>query len=467
MAWLARESSNLLAAAKTALLEGQPAQAGALARAVQPHMVLNGLWGSWGRVADLAEQAAQASGDSALRAWALHERGTSAGLRGDLPAASADLAEARRLRVELGDQAGANATLHNMEYLGLLPPPPPAPPRRGWLASGWGKLLLLVLALLLLGGAGAAVAGGWLAMPTPVPPTPIVVADTPTLAPPPTEPAAPTELPTATTAPTEPPPATPTETPTATATPTPRVALVVAAGDELREILPGASEAYRKLAPEVDLRLELHPQIVALIRQQQIVADVLVGNADVMRIAFATGLVAEGQLQALGCDPVLFIAPTTSAAQPALATDYVKAMLEQFKKLCPKQPTDTGGPKIERVSDSGAIVYGCGPSIVSIAARISDPNATVILLYLIASDVPPRDPADDPARRVHLEGKDVRLEPDGRGGFTAKFDIGPEAQQVLGGKPGKLVYFISATDQVGNSSTSETFEIALAACVIL
>ncbi|HEX9373599.1 MAG TPA: PKD domain-containing protein, partial [Roseiflexaceae bacterium] len=159
MAWLGREWINLLSAARESLLAGNPAQAGALIRAVQPHLVLQGLWGTWGRLIDLAEQSS--AGDAALRAWALHERGTRAGLLGDLAAAATHLAEARRLRLELGDQTGADATLHNMEYLGVLPPPPgpaPASERAIRLLAGWHFALLLALGLMAVVGVGAAVA---------------------------------------------------------------------------------------------------------------------------------------------------------------------------------------------------------------------------------------------------------------------------------------------------------------------
>lgn len=125
LAWFTRESSNILAAIKTLLASGQPAEAGALAQATQPALVLHGLWGSWGTVIDSASQAARTTGNTALRAWALHERGTRAGLYGDLQTATMDLGEARRLRGRLGDQQGAATSAHNMRQLGLLPPTPP------------------------------------------------------------------------------------------------------------------------------------------------------------------------------------------------------------------------------------------------------------------------------------------------------------------------------------------------------
>jgi len=160
MAWLGQEWMNLLSAARTALLEGQASTAGLLARTVQPYVVLNGLWGSWQRVIDLAEQAATASGDAALRAWTLHERGTRAGMLGDLTSADADLREAHRLRQELGDQAGADATLHNMAYLGLLPPGGTDTSQEPTSKQFWSLPIPIVVlvALLLAGGLAGALA---------------------------------------------------------------------------------------------------------------------------------------------------------------------------------------------------------------------------------------------------------------------------------------------------------------------
>jgi CHAT domain len=146
LGWLAAEFSNLTAAIETSLAGGEAAQAGLLARALQPLTVLRGYWGSWSRVIDWAEQAARASDDRALEAWALHERGTRAGLLGDGALAAASLDRARWRREALGDQAGAAASAYNLACLGLLPPTAAAP-RRLPTALTRG---LLVVALLLV-----------------------------------------------------------------------------------------------------------------------------------------------------------------------------------------------------------------------------------------------------------------------------------------------------------------------------
>jgi photosystem II stability/assembly factor-like uncharacterized protein len=119
--WLLREQDNLLQAINTLLDQGHAAQAGQLAQVLQPAVVLDGRWSTWGRLADRAAEAARATGDRALEAWALHEQGTRAGALGDAAGAARSLSAARELRLELGDTAGAEASLHNMRYLGLAP----------------------------------------------------------------------------------------------------------------------------------------------------------------------------------------------------------------------------------------------------------------------------------------------------------------------------------------------------------
>jgi hypothetical protein len=154
LAWLEAEFGNLTAAIKIALAAGHPAQAGALAQALHPLLVLRGFWGGWGQLIDWAEQAAQAGADRVLQAWALHERGTRAGLLGDSASAAMNLGQARQLRESLGDQAGAAASEHNLAYLNTLPQSEYAPAdpssggRRLRAALKYGLAALLLLAII-------------------------------------------------------------------------------------------------------------------------------------------------------------------------------------------------------------------------------------------------------------------------------------------------------------------------------
>lgn len=382
MAWLEHTWGNLMAAARTSLLEGHAAQAGVLLRAVQPHMVLNGLWGGWGELIELAEQAAQSSGDQALRAWALHEQGTRAGLLGDLSAAATQLNQARRLRQELGDQAGADATLHNLGYLGLLPPPPPPdpspdpppPPPRLPRALIWGIVLALLIGMGgIVGLANAGIitwpGGGAVILPTGTPtPTsvPIRPSDTSTPQPPASATATGTSAPTATSIPsstptptdtsTPTPTGTSTPTPTDTSTPTPtRIPLLVVATDNLSTTLEQLSEAYQRDTPEVDLRFTFYT-LDELLKPPfpNPQADVLVGNAGVMRVAIANEVIDSTDLTQLTCPAgppnallrqvsITYAAPLKSTSQRELALAYIAALLKQLQQRCPT-PTPTSTP---------------------------------------------------------------------------------------------------------------------------
>ncbi len=122
IAWLTREQQNLLASMRTLLAEGQVTQAGTLARIIQPGFVLSGNWSSWNQLINLTDQAATTSADQSLNGWVLHERGTHAGLTGDMQSAKTNLREAIRVRKKLGDRVGADVSLHNLHYFGLTPP---------------------------------------------------------------------------------------------------------------------------------------------------------------------------------------------------------------------------------------------------------------------------------------------------------------------------------------------------------
>jgi hypothetical protein len=146
---------------------------------VQPHVVLKGWWETWAKVIILADHSAQQTGDPAMQAWVLHERGTRAGLVGDLATAQADLSQAYERRLRLGDQGGAAATLRNMEHLGLLPPPPPPGEPRRPAAGPAPRLLLLALPLIIAAALVLSVASGAITAGSPDA-TPVAVENRPT-----------------------------------------------------------------------------------------------------------------------------------------------------------------------------------------------------------------------------------------------------------------------------------------------
>ena len=122
--WLEAERNNLMDGIETLLARGQTVEAGKLVRTLHPLIVLRGLWGSWGQLIDWAGQVAVETGDNALRAWALHERGTRAGLLGNRAAAQTSLTQALQVRRNLRDQEGMAASQHNLAFLDLLPQAP-------------------------------------------------------------------------------------------------------------------------------------------------------------------------------------------------------------------------------------------------------------------------------------------------------------------------------------------------------
>jgi Abnormal spindle-like microcephaly-assoc'd, ASPM-SPD-2-Hydin len=122
-----------------------------LGRAVEGPLLLTGRWGAWSQVANRELIAARRLGDRAAEAWSLHQLGTRALCVGEHGAARSQLAQALRIREDLGDHAGAAASRHNLD---LLPTPPgrrggeevAAPPAAApvatlpWLVGGTGLL---------------------------------------------------------------------------------------------------------------------------------------------------------------------------------------------------------------------------------------------------------------------------------------------------------------------------------------
>ena len=87
----------------------------AAARRLQEDVALAGRWGAWRSLLLDAVDHAETTGDTAGRAWALHQLGSRALCLGDRLAARACLAEARDLRWRTGDRAGAAVTQHNLD----------------------------------------------------------------------------------------------------------------------------------------------------------------------------------------------------------------------------------------------------------------------------------------------------------------------------------------------------------------
>lgn len=91
-----------------------------------------GWWAEWQHVLDLTRRVAQAGGDRALEAWAMHQLGSLLGALGSFERALHLLRTALNIRQVLGDEAGAALSAHNLQILEHLLPEPveEQPPER-------------------------------------------------------------------------------------------------------------------------------------------------------------------------------------------------------------------------------------------------------------------------------------------------------------------------------------------------
>ncbi|MBA2537394.1 MAG: hypothetical protein H0V20_08200 [Actinobacteria bacterium] len=134
--------------------EGRYGDVFRLARALTGLLALLMRWVALVQAVRLALKAAQALGDGAGQAWARHELGTLSLGAEDAAAANGDLEQALRLRRELGDEAGAKVTQHNLAVLKQAF----GPQQNG---SSWSRpavVAAVVAGGLLLGAAGVGVA---------------------------------------------------------------------------------------------------------------------------------------------------------------------------------------------------------------------------------------------------------------------------------------------------------------------
>ena len=152
---LLEEADAILQLLAWGVSAGRWAEVLRLGRAIEGALALGKRWGAWQRVLNLLRRAAQALGDRAAEAWALHQLGTRALCLEDTATARTFLIRALHTREALGDRIGAEVTRHNLNLL-LGPPPSRWRPRQRPPESAGGVLaaldipLLVVLAVSLL-----------------------------------------------------------------------------------------------------------------------------------------------------------------------------------------------------------------------------------------------------------------------------------------------------------------------------
>lgn len=144
------ELGNFFGALAWAVGAGRPADVIALARWLDPYLTLHGLWDAWNTALGYVREAARESGERAVEAWALHQRGVRAMGAGTREQALDYLQRALRIRQSLGDAVGMAYTQHNIDLLVGAPPPPNdnRPKPRSKPTGGGGIHPLLILGVL-------------------------------------------------------------------------------------------------------------------------------------------------------------------------------------------------------------------------------------------------------------------------------------------------------------------------------
>jgi hypothetical protein len=159
----AEEIPAALALLEWAQDEGRDDLVITLGRAIAPAGAYGRRWGAWGAILEQVRAAAGRTGDRASEAWALHHIGTRAFALGNSQVALAALRDALELRKRLGDEPGAAATRHNLEF--IVGPPGAPPDEQGGPVSPrpGGRALILggaVAGALAIAGVVALAGGG-------------------------------------------------------------------------------------------------------------------------------------------------------------------------------------------------------------------------------------------------------------------------------------------------------------------
>ncbi len=111
------EAPALLQLLRDAESSGRTRELIGLGRAIDAAFAWGRRWEVWGALLTTVLDAAHTSGDLGAQAWARHQLGTRAYCLGDVPQAIGLLQQARDIREQIDDQAGAAATRHNLEFI--------------------------------------------------------------------------------------------------------------------------------------------------------------------------------------------------------------------------------------------------------------------------------------------------------------------------------------------------------------
>ena len=120
--FIADELGNILGFIQGAFASRRWQDVISLTRAIDPFLMIRGLWDVWEQLLNLVLRAAENLDDRPMQAWALHQLGSRDLGMGDVTAAHRNLVRALRIRESTGDTLGAEVTRHNLGQVSTIPP---------------------------------------------------------------------------------------------------------------------------------------------------------------------------------------------------------------------------------------------------------------------------------------------------------------------------------------------------------
>lgn len=126
---LIKESDAILQLLESTVEAGRWSDVLYLGKEIEGAIATTGQWDTWNQVLQWLIQASRVTGEKEVEAFALHQMGTRSLCLSEASEAQNYLTQALKLRENLGDTVGANASSHNLGLLKLLPIGNDAPPQ--------------------------------------------------------------------------------------------------------------------------------------------------------------------------------------------------------------------------------------------------------------------------------------------------------------------------------------------------
>ncbi|BBC22289.1 ATP-binding protein [Pseudanabaena sp. ABRG5-3] len=112
-----QESDVILRVMELSISSGNALEVVELGKVVESAYAISGQWGRWEIVLKWVQEASQIIGDEAIKAFALHQRGTRALCLNQMESAQKYLTQALVIRESIGDQASIGVTKHNLNLI--------------------------------------------------------------------------------------------------------------------------------------------------------------------------------------------------------------------------------------------------------------------------------------------------------------------------------------------------------------